>query len=72
VRNASQRSRFRTHLKKVARALHAKDKENATAAYRAAVPIIDSMVGKGFIHKNQAARRKRRLNARIKALAAGA
>ncbi|MEY2680629.1 MAG: hypothetical protein RL661_860, partial [Pseudomonadota bacterium] len=43
--------------------------EEAQAAFRAAVPIIDSSVNKGLIHKNKAARSKSRLNARVKALA---
>jgi small subunit ribosomal protein S20 len=35
-----------------------------------AVPIIDKMVSKGIMHKNQAARQKSRLNKRVKALSA--
>ena len=67
-RNASQRSAFRTSLKKVVYAIEAGDKEAATAAYAAAVPMIDSTVSKGLIHKNKAARHKSRLNAQIRAL----
>jgi small subunit ribosomal protein S20 len=50
-------------------AIDAGNLENAQAAFRAAVPIIDSSVNKGLIHKNKAARSKSRLNARLKALA---
>jgi len=68
-RNAAQRSEMRTHIKKVVKAIGAGEKDAATAAYREAMPVIDSMVGKGQIHKNKAARHKSRLNARLKAMA---
>lgn len=67
--NAALRSRLRTFIKKVILAVEAGDVNQAQAAYRAAVPIIDSSVNKGLIHKNKAARSKSRLNARVKALA---
>ena len=66
--NHSQRSKLRTHIKKVVKAIKASDKEAATAAYTAAVPVIDSMTTKGLIHKNKAARHKTRLNSHIKAM----
>lgn len=69
VRNAGQRSNLRTFIKKVIAAVNAGDKEKAQAAYNTAVPIIDSAVNKGLIHKNKAARSKSRLNAKVKALA---
>ncbi len=68
--NASQRSMVRTTIKKVLAAVEAKDFEAATAAYAAAVPVIDRMADKGLFHKNKAARHKSRLNAQVKALAA--
>jgi small subunit ribosomal protein S20 len=55
-------------LKKVVRALETGDKEAATTAYAAAMPIIDAMVNQGLVHRNKAARHKSRLNAHIKAL----
>jgi small subunit ribosomal protein S20 len=48
------------------------DKAEATAAYKQAQPVIDTMVTKGIIHSNKAARHKRELNAKIKALGAAA
>lgn len=68
ARNASQRSIWRTYIKKVVRAIEAKDKDAAQAAYSQAVPIIDRMVTQGIIHKNKAARHKSRLNAGVRAL----
>jgi small subunit ribosomal protein S20 len=67
--NAAARSRLRTFIKKVVLAVAAGDLEKAQAAFREAVPVIDSSVNKGLIHKNKAARSKSRLSARIKALA---
>lgn len=69
VRNAGQRSNLRTFIKKVIAAVNAGDKEKAQAAYNTAVPVIDSAVTKGLIHKNKAARSKSRLNAKVRALA---
>ena len=66
--NAGMRSAMRTHIKKVVNALDAGDKDAAVAAYKAAVPVIDNMTGKGQVHRNKAARHKSRLNARIRAL----
>ncbi|WP_257274526.1 30S ribosomal protein S20 [Endozoicomonas sp. SESOKO4] len=68
--NASLRSMVRTSIKKVVRAIEAKDIELAKTEYTAAVPVIDRMADKGIIHKNKAARHKSRLNAQIKALSA--
>ena len=68
--NAGFRSMIRTYIKKVDAAVESKDYEGATAAYNAAVPVIDRMADKGIIHKNKAARHKSRLNAGVKALKA--
>lgn len=70
AQNASQRSEFRTSVKKVVYAIDAGDATKAAESYKLAVPVIDTMAGKGIISKNKAARHKSRLNARIKALQA--
>lgn len=67
-RNQAQRSEMRTYVKKVAKLIAAGNKEGAAEAYKQAVPVIDSAVNKGLIHKNKAARHKSRLNVQIKAL----
>jgi small subunit ribosomal protein S20 len=69
VRNAGQRSNLRTFVKKVIVAVNSGDKEKAQEAFKVAMPIIDSAVNKGIIHKNKAARGKSRLNAKVKAMA---
>ena len=68
--NMAARSRLRTSIKKVLAAVEAGDKTAASAAFKAAQPVIDTMVSKGIIHANKAARHKRELNARVKTLAA--
>ncbi|MBN2700832.1 MAG: 30S ribosomal protein S20 [Methylothermaceae bacterium] len=66
--NKAHRSRMRSFIKSVTKATEKGDLEGAREAYRKAVPVIDSMVNKGILHKNNAARTKSRLNARVKAL----
>ena len=66
--NAGYRSMLRTSIKKVEAAIESKDKEAASSAFKAAIPVIDSMAGKGLIHKNKAARHKSHINTRIRAL----
>ena len=68
--NMGLRSTMRSSIKKVVNACDAGNKDAAAAAYKEAVPVIDSMVNKGIVNKNKAARHKSRLNARIKALSA--
>ena len=70
VHNASLRSRMRTSVKRVVRALSANDSEAASTALALAGPMLDGAAGKGLIHKNKAARHKSRLNTRLQALRA--
>lgn len=68
--NVASRSRLRTAMKDVLNAVSAGNKEEATARLKTAIPVIDTMVNKGIIHRNKAARHKSTLNARVKAIAA--
>ena len=49
-------------------AIESNNVEEASEAFLKAVPVIDKMITKGILHKNQAARYKSRLNKKIKAL----
>ncbi len=69
-RNVSHRSLVRTIIKKVILAIKSGNLDDAKAAFKTAVPVIDKMVNKKHFHENKAARLKSRLNARIKALIA--
>ena len=66
--NAALRSRMRTFIKRVDKAIESGDRKAAEAAYKEAVPFIDSSADKDIIHANKAARHKSRLNARIRAM----
>ena len=66
--NMALRSRMRTYMKKVLNAIATGDKEKAQAAFKEAVPMMDSGVTKGLMHKNKAARHKSRMNAAIKGM----
>ncbi|MBT8084275.1 MAG: 30S ribosomal protein S20 [Woeseia sp.] len=70
LHNMGLRSKMRTEIKNVVTAIEKGDKDAAAAAYKSAVPVIDSMINKGIVTKNKAARHKSRLNARVKALSA--
>ena len=68
--NSSLRSRYRTAIKKVEKAVAAGDKALATTLFAQMQSIVDSIADKGIFHKNKAARDKSRLSAKVKALAA--
>ena len=67
--NASLRTAFRTAVKKVLKAVEAGDKAAAQAVYRESTKVLDRIADKGVFHKNNAARHKSRLSAKIKAMA---
>ena len=70
LHNMGLRSRMRTKIKDVIKAVEKGDQEAANSAYKDAVPVIDSMINKGIVNKNKAARHKSRLNKMIKGMAA--
>ncbi|MDC2857207.1 30S ribosomal protein S20 [Delftia sp. DT-2] len=70
--NTSLRSKYRTAVKKVEKAVLAGDKAKATELFAAAQSVLDTIADKGIFHKNKAARDKSRLSAKVKALAAPA
>ncbi|MFA7667247.1 MAG: 30S ribosomal protein S20 [Burkholderiaceae bacterium] len=69
AQNSSQRSRMRTAIKSVRKAIAAGDKAAATQSLQAAQGVIDRIADKDIVHKNAAARYKSRLSAAIKAMA---
>ncbi len=68
--NASLRSRLRTAIKAVRKAVLGGDKAAAQTVFRSSMSTIDSVADKKIIHKNKAARHKSRLSAAIKAMSA--
>ncbi len=72
IRNLMVRSRVKTLIKKAERSVATKDAETAEAI-RIACAELDKAASKGVLHKNNAARRKSRLMAKVnKANAAAA
>lgn len=69
TRNVAARSRMRTAIRKASEGVATGDADTARKAVREAQPIIDSMVNKGLVHRNKAARHKSRLAAKAKAAA---
>jgi small subunit ribosomal protein S20 len=68
--NASLRSTLRTAVKRVRQAIAGGDKAAAQSVFSQSMSVIDRITDKKVIHKNKAARHKRRLSAQIKALSA--
>jgi small subunit ribosomal protein S20 len=68
ISNRSRVSRVRTFVKRVETAIASGDKSAAESAFKAAQPELHRGVGKGILHRNTAARKISRLNARVKAM----
>ncbi|MEO7241752.1 MAG: 30S ribosomal protein S20 [Variovorax sp.] len=67
--NTSLRSKYRTAVKNVEKAVVAGDKTKAAELFAKAQSIVDSISDKGIFHANKAARDKSRLAAKVKSLA---
>jgi len=66
--NASRKSRLRTFMKQVERAIASGDKEAARNALKVAQPELQRGVNKGIAHQRTVSRKLSRLSARIKSL----
>lgn len=66
--NAGLRTRLRTAIKNVQKAIAGGDAKAAEASLQAEMSTIDSLADKRIIHKNKAARHKSRLAQQVKAL----
>ncbi|MBF0444286.1 MAG: 30S ribosomal protein S20 [Magnetococcales bacterium] len=69
LRNSKIKSRLRTFCKRVLTTVEAGDVAAAQTALKEAISELAISARKGIIHKNQAARRSQRLNAKVKQLA---
>lgn len=63
--NRELRSKLRTGLKAIRKALDANDIDGAKTRLTATQSLVDKMAAKGIIHRNTAARYKSRLSARV-------
>ena len=66
-KNKANKSELKTNLKKFDAAVVSGDKAAAEAAYKVAVKAVDQAVVKGLLHKNNAARKKSQLAAKVNA-----
>ena len=67
--NTSLRSKYRTAVKNVEKAVLSGDKTKAAELFAKAQSIVDTVADKGIFHKNKAARDKSRLSTKVKTLA---
>ncbi|GAB3629168.1 30S ribosomal protein S20 [Pandoraea terrae] len=70
--NSALRSRLRTAVKAVRKAIAAGDPAAAKEVLRTSAKTIDIIADKKIVHKNTAARQKSRLSAAIKAMTSAA
>ena len=70
--NTSLRSKYRTAVKNVEKAVLTGDKTKASELFAKMQAVVDSVADKGIFHKNKAARDKSRLSAKVKTLATAA
>ncbi len=61
IRNHAIKSRVRTYIKKFESASANGNKEAAAEALKESLKLLDSAVGKGVLHRNNADRKKSRL-----------
>lgn len=72
ARNRAIKSAVRTHVKRVRTAIHAKDKEAATVALKAATIALDRAASKGAVHGKAASRTIGRLASQVHRIEAAA
>ena len=68
-KNKADKSELMTNLKKFQAAVEGGDKTAAQSAYKVAVQSVDKAVGKGLLHKNNAARKKSSMTLKLNKLA---
>ncbi len=66
--NSSAKSQLKTAIKKVEKAVEAKDKELATVAFNEANSLLDKALTSHLKHKNYVARQKARLAKEVNSL----
>ncbi|WP_353284593.1 30S ribosomal protein S20 [Wolbachia endosymbiont (group A) of Lasioglossum fulvicorne] len=66
--NKMRKSKTRTAIRKLVDIIKSGDKKNVVLAFRNAESNLHKCVNKGVIHRNTAARKISRLNAKVKAL----
>lgn len=70
IRNKPVRSALKTYIKSAQTQIGAGDTDMSAEAVVRAISALDKAASKGIIHRNQAARRKSRLMARLNKISA--
>jgi len=70
LRNRVIKSALKTSIKKFELSLDSENAEETKNSYLSVVKALDMAASKGVIHKNMAARKKSRLNARMNKISA--
>lgn len=65
MNNQMSKSALKTTLKKFETAVVSGDKEQAAAAYKAAVKAVDQAAAKHLVHKNNAANKKSKMTTKL-------
>lgn len=68
MRNRHHRATLRTQIKKLRKAIEARDASQAKELLPPTISIIDKSIRKGIIHANTASRYKSRLSQKVNAL----
>ena len=68
ARNKADKSALKTALKKFEAAAAEGNRTEAEGAYKVAVKIVDKSAAKGLLHKNNAARKKSALTAKLNSI----
>ena len=69
LRNRARKTRVKTAVKQVLAAVENKSVDEAQAALKAAIPVIDEAASKGTLHRRTASRKISRLSKQVHALA---
>ncbi|OPX19895.1 MAG: 30S ribosomal protein S20 [Desulfobacca sp. 4484_104] len=71
IRNMSRKTRVKQLVKAVRQAVARNQPEEAQAALKQAIPVIDRVAGRGTLHWKTAARKISRLTRQVNSLTAG-
>ena len=69
AQNKAQKSALKTDLKKFEAAVAEGNRSEADSAYKVAVKAVDKAVGRGLLHKNNAAHKKSSMTLKLNKLA---
>ena len=72
ARNKDYKTQVHTQVRKFETAVAAQDADAAQKEFLKAAQVLDTVAGKGIVHKNTASRKKSRMQRQLRGLTAGA